>query len=208
VRSNTRVVLPDNSVVWLNTNSTLEYAADFGTATREVSLKGEAFFDVKKDSKSFIVKTDNISIYVKGTRFNVRAYANEADIKTTLEEGKVELQVKGDKDIFTMRPGDQITFNSNLKKITRNTVDPTDYSSWKEERLVFDDTPLRDIILKLENRYNVDIEVDSALAEKERLTMTIEQETIDEVLEFIQLSSGLKYKKDKNQISIYESVNY
>lgn len=201
---NTRIVLPDGSIVWLNTNSTLEYSHDFGLSQREVLLKGEAFFDVKKDDKRFIVKTQDISIHVKGTRFNVRAYADEADIKTTLEEGKVELEVPATNQLYIMQPGEQITVNANLNTITRKTVDPLDFSSWKEEKLVFDDTPLADIVHKLENRFNVNIIIKEAIAQRERLTMTIENETIDEVLEFIHLSSRLKYRKEKNLIFIYE----
>jgi transmembrane sensor len=201
---NTQIVLPDGTLVWLNTNSTLEYAGDFGKETREVVLKGEAFFDVrKKQQQNFIVKTDQLSIRVKGTRFNVRAYEGQ-DANTTLEEGKVELTIAGQHQIYAMRPGDQITVAKNEEKIILQKVDPSDFSAWKEDTLVFDNTPLSEIILKLENRYNVKIIIDKAIAERERLTMTISQETIDEILEMIQLSSRLNYRKEKNQILIYE----
>lgn len=201
---NTRITLPDSSVVWLNTNSTLEYPSTFGTGSREVDLKGEAFFDVKKGKGDFIVNTEKLSVYVKGTKFNVRAYANESDVKTTLQEGKVELKVRGDWEVYTMKPGDQITFNSARKEVIIHEVDPSDYSAWKEDRLVFDNTPLAEIIQKLENRYRVTITVDEVIANRERLTMTIENETLDEVLEFIQLSSRLKYTRMKNHVTIYE----
>ncbi|MBL0744114.1 FecR family protein [Chryseolinea lacunae] len=200
----TRVDLPDGSTVWLNTNSALEYDADFGVTHRKVVLRGEAFFDVEKSSKDFIVSTKTISIYVKGTKFNVRAYADDPDVKTTLEEGKVELKVEGAAELYYMKPGDQITVNADLKKVVVDKVDPTDYSAWKEERLIFDNVPLSEIVMKLENRYTIDIVIDPSLAQREHLTMTIEHESIDEVMELIRLSSQIKYRKEKNQIIIYE----
>jgi len=203
---NTKVFLPDGTAVWLNTNSTLVYGPDFGVTKREVFLKGEAFFDVHKDQKSFIVNAEAFTIRVKGTRFNVQAYTNEENIRTTLEEGSVELLVKGSAsgEKYAMRPGDQISFNAQQHVVTRQTVNPSDYSAWKEERLTFDNTPLADIILKLENRYKVHILINDSLAVRERLTMTIGSESLDEVLEFIQVSSRLKHRKENNNIYIYE----
>jgi ferric-dicitrate binding protein FerR (iron transport regulator) len=201
---NTRILLPDSSIVWLNTNSTLEYAPAFGNTSREVSLKGEAFFDVRKGRHDFIVKTENIRVRVKGTKFNVEAYKNSQSTKTTLEEGKIEFQVKGEDVLYIMKPGDQITLNTQLNKVTFKKVNPVNYSAWKEEQLVFDNTSLNDIVSRLESRYKVRIVVDSLLARRERLTMTIERESLEEVLDMIQLSSRLKVKKEKNQIILYE----
>lgn len=201
---NTRVLLPDGTTVWLNADSKIEFDKDFDVEHRNVALTGEAFFDVTKSSSDFVVNTNHLSIHVKGTRFNVRAYADDQVVKTTLEEGKVELKVKGNDKLYSMQPGDQITFNSKKREIEVNHVDPADFSAWKEDKLIFDDTPLQDIILKLENRYSVDIVIEEHLAKSERLTMTIEHETIEEVLELIRLSSRLRYTINKRQILLYE----
>ncbi|WP_333821085.1 FecR family protein [Ohtaekwangia sp.] len=202
--NNTRIVLPDSSIVWLNQNSTLEYPAEFGTASRDVVLKGEAFFDVRKGRKPFTVKTDNIFIKVKGTRFNVEAFKNEPTVKTTLEEGKVELQVSGAKQVYSMAPGDQVVFNADQQKVTMHRVDPSNFTAWKEDRLVFDNAPLSEVLTKLENRFRVNIRIDERLAKRERLSMTIEDEGLDEVLDLIQLSSRLRAKKDNNTIILFE----
>ena len=203
--NNTRILLPDSSTVWLNANSTLEYTNEFGNTTREVTLKGEAFFDVKKGNKAFIVKTDKIQVHVKGTRFNVEAYKKNATVKTTLEEGKVELHVDGSNKFFTMKPGDQIILNTRLNDVVVKKVNPLDVSAWKEDRLVFENTPLSEVIAKLENRYKVNIKVESKKVLRERLSMTIEQEDIEEVLDLIKLSSRLQIKMDGNEIVLYES---
>lgn len=200
---NASLMLPDSSWVWLNANSSIEYAADF-KQNREVYLRGEAFFDVrKKQTKNFVVKTEHFSIQVKGTRFNVRAY-DPKEQKATLEEGEIELTVKGIDEAYSLHPGDQISINKEERKITLKKVKPTNFSAWKEDKLVFDNASLEEIVAKLENRYQVKISVDSAIAQRERLTMTIEQEPIEDILEMIQLSSMLRYKIENNQITIYE----
>ena len=204
VESKTKVILPDGSIVWLNVNSSVEYDADFGKHSRLVSLRGEAFFDVRKGKKDFIVRTDNLSIQVKGTRFNVNTDDLSGNEKTTLEEGHVVLQINGNKTLYEMIPGDQIAFNRTSNKVFLQKVNPSNYSAWKEAKLIFDNALLADIVKKLENRFKVTIAIDDAIAQRERLTMTIENESIDDVLEFIELSSRLHYRKEKNQIMIFE----
>lgn len=204
IDSKTKLGLPDGSVIWLNTNSSIEYDADFGKSARHVTLRGEAFFDVKKGSKSFIVKTNNLSIEVKGTRFNVNTNDLLGNEKTTLEEGRVVLQINGTGTVYEMSPGDQLAFNRTTNEVILQKVNPSHYSAWKEEKLIFDNVLLADIIKKLENRYQVTISIDEAIAGRERLTMTIEHESIEEVLEFIELSSRLQFKKEKDHILIFE----
>jgi transmembrane sensor len=199
--NNMRILLPDSSFVWLNRHSTLEYAPTFGTANREVHLKGEAFFDVRKNKKQpFIVKAENIQVLVRGTKFNVQAYTAEPAIRTTLEEGKIELYVSGMASHFVMQPGDQITLDTEANKVSRKKVNPANFSAWKEEQLSFDSAPLRDIILQLENRYKVNIVADSSVALSERMSITIENETLEEVLGLIQEVSSIRARKDGNNI--------
>ncbi|MBL0739681.1 FecR family protein [Chryseolinea lacunae] len=195
-----RIRLPDSSFVWLNRNSTLEYAASFGAEHREVLLTGEAFFDVRKNNHPFVVKTNHIQVHVKGTKFNVKAYATDAATKTTLAEGKIELLIDGNQSRYVMHPGDQITLDSDHNKVVRKKVNPANFSAWKEEQLTFDGTPLRDIILQLESRFNVNIVPDANVSLNERLSITVEDETLDEVLDLIQQVSRVKVHKDKNTI--------
>ena len=202
--NNTRILLPDGSLVWLNTNSTLEYPPSFGNSSRIVTLKGEAFFDVKKAGTPFIVQTERLQVFVMGTKFNVQAYKNDPDLKTTLEEGKIQLRVKGEEQFYLMKPGDQITLNTAVHKITLKKVNPSNFTAWKEDELVFDNTELGEIAAKLENRYKVRLSVDSVLAKRERLTMTIEHESLEEVLDMIRISSHLKVRTEDGKIILYE----
>lgn len=203
-RNSIQIVLPDSSIVWLNSYSSLVYPTAFDKQSRDVTLKGEAFFDVKKGKKPFIVHTQNMQVRVKGTRFNVEAYTNNPSAKTTLEEGKVELSVTNSNKKYILKPGEQIIFNAPLNKISLRKVKVDNFLAWKEKQLVFDNTPLEEIIPKLENRFSVAISADDELATTERLSLTIENETLDEVLELVKLASRLKVKKEKGQIILYE----
>jgi transmembrane sensor len=195
--------LPDGSQIWLNKNSLIEYRAGFGTSHRVLNLRGEGFFDVVKTNSPFIVQAGDAQILVRGTKFNVQNL-NGSGVKTTLEEGKVELRLEGKDDVYVMLPGDQIVLNKEQNKVVLGKVDPSNYTAWKEERLVFDNAPLGQIILKLENRFGVMIEVDEVIAKRERLTMTIGEEDLVEILELIQLSSNLKMKEVDDHFVLYE----
>lgn len=123
--SRSNVVLPDGSEVWLNSGSRLTYNDDFGKSNREVSLLGEAFFDVAHSKKSdFRVKTSDLVIKVLGTRFNVKSYPEEHVIETTLVEGKIELEEIGDKSSLQhiiMTPNQKLIY----KKKAENFADKT-----------------------------------------------------------------------------------
>ncbi len=201
--TNIGLYLPDSTHVWLNKNSTLEYPSSFGNTSRLVVLKGEAFFDVQKNGTPFIVQTEKVQVLVKGTRFNIQAYGQESSVKTTLEEGKVELKVGNHTDHYVMKPGDQITLDKPMNQITRRKVDPSNYTAWKESRLIFDNVSLKDMAAKLENRYRIDFTIERKTAESERFSMTIENESLEEILELLQLSSDLQISTDNNRIVIY-----
>ena len=112
--SRTQIQLPDGSVVRLNSSSSLTYDKNFGKNIREVSLTGEAFFDVTKDSSHpFIIHTNVIDIKVLGTAFNVKSYPNDANTETSLIRGKVEVTVKN-------RANEKIYLAPNEKLVVAN----------------------------------------------------------------------------------------
>jgi transmembrane sensor len=197
-----RLVLPDGTVVWLNANSSIQYASGFGTAARKVILQGEAFFDVAKTGIDFIVQTENLSIQVKGTRFNVAAFGSGKEC-ATLEEGRVVLKVK-DGDVFDMRPGEQVTFDHQSNAVSLKTVNPMDYSVWKEDPLEFRQASLREILRAVEARYHVTIQIEDRIATRENISMTIQEETLEEVLELIGISASLRYDIQGKEVRIYE----
>ena len=186
----TNFTLPDGSSVWLNSGSTISYPHKF-KKERSVTLLGEAFFDVKKDSKSFIVSTHYGDVEVKGTAFNLKAFANDI-FETTLERGFVLVKSKKSKRNVLLKPGMQAVDDQKELKVFQ--VETELYTSWKDGKLIFRNEYLPDVARKLERWYNIKINI----AEDENLseiwfTGTIEFESISEVLELIKTTSSINY---------------
>lgn len=189
----TNFTLPDGSVVWLNSGSTLSYPSKFST-NRPVTLVGEAYFEVAKNSKPFIVSTDYGDVEVKGTSFNVKAYSDDNSFETTLEEGIVAFKVKNTQAEVTLKPGEQV-----LKTANGYSVKPVEtkyFTSWKDGRLIFYKEPFSSFIKKLERWYNVKIEYADPNLDELWYTGTIEMESISEVMEMISVAAPISYDFD------------
>ena len=100
------LLLPDGTNVWLNAGTSLRYPVAFKGKSREVELNGEAYFEVSKSEKPFVVKTDRCDVEVLGTTFDVEAYADETEFRTTLYEGAMQLQAAGASEKVVLHPGD------------------------------------------------------------------------------------------------------
>ncbi len=186
----TNITLPDGSLVWLNSGSTLSYPTNF-SKSRLVTLVGEAYFEVEKNDKPFIVSTDYGDVEVKGTSFNVKAYTDDNSFETTLEEGVVAFKVKKAENEVTLKPGEQVMKNTN--GFTVKQVETKYFTSWKDGKLLFNREPFPDFITKLERWYNVKIEYSDPKLDELWYTGTIEMESISEVMEMISKAAPVTY---------------
>ena len=186
----TNYTLPDGSIVWLNSGSTFSFPAEF-QKTRSVNLVGEAFFEVEKDSKPFIVATNHGTVKVKGTSFNVKAYADDNDFETTLEKGSVVFKVKNAGNEVTLKPGEQVSKTESGYTVKK--VETKYFTSWKEGKLLFNREPFPSFIKKLERWYNVKIEYSDPKLNDLWYTGTIEMESISEVMEMISKAAPVSY---------------
>jgi transmembrane sensor len=152
------ITLYDGTKVWLNSGTTLRYSNKFGNDERNVSLDGEAFFEVTKNKTPFKVKLKNSEVEVLGTTFNAVSYTDENYSQVTLVEGKVNLNNLNGSVIAELKPSEQINIDDISKKATIGKVETNFYTSWTEGKIVFDDEKLSDIARKLERWYNVDIQ--------------------------------------------------
>ncbi len=109
--SRSAVIMPDGSKIWLNAGSKIKYDRHFDIDSREVFLEGEAYFDVKKTKRPFIVYTSHISIHVLGTRFNVKSYPDEDNIETTLVEGNIRIESKKSNKPVFLKPREKLTYH-------------------------------------------------------------------------------------------------
>lgn len=187
----TSTALPDGSLVWLNSGSSLSFPAGFGK-NRPVILNGEAYFEVVKSDTPFIVSTSYGNVEVKGTSFNVKAFPDDNSFETTLVEGSVVVRDKNTSDEVTLRSGQQAVTNK-IGFYVQN-VETNLFTSWKEGKLIFRSEYLPVVARRLERWYNVKIELDN----DKRLTEiwysgTIEMESFTEVLELLQVTAPITY---------------
>lgn len=191
--SRTSFTLPDGSTGWLNSKSVLRYKVDFNN-DRKVELEGEAFFDVKSDSrKPFVVDAGDISVKVHGTRFNVSSWTDEDKIEVVLEEGKIELMQDDSDSTWFLKPNELAIIDRAGKNIITETVEPNKYLSWTEGKLVFRNDPLAVVEKRLERWYNVDVDVSGSFAQDFRLRATFVDESLEEVLEILKKSLKVDY---------------
>jgi len=189
--------LPDGTMVWLNSGTTLTYSADFSPSNRIIKLDGEAFFSVKKDGRHpFLVKTAAINIKVLGTLFNVEAYNdNLHQVNTTLVNGKVEIDNTDNQKLADLLPGQIGRFNEQDGKLNITKVDTSFYTNWKEGFIMFNNTPLEEITLKMERWYNVKFVFRNPRLKKVNYSGTILRgKPIDQILEIMKITANINYK--------------
>ncbi len=201
-----QMVLPDNSIVYLNAGSQLKYTVEGIKGKREVFLDGEAWFDVtKNEKKPFVVHTPFYDVNVLGTQFNVKAYKNDAEITTTLEEGSVQVTSSENfklSEPTALQPGEQLVYNTQNKTINVKKVETRMFTAWKDNKLIFINMNLKELFVLLERKYGVDIEVTNDLILDYHYDGTIKDETILEVLDLLKETLPVKYKIEGQTIFI------
>lgn len=151
-----RLILPDGTQVWLNSDTRLKFYDNFIGGTREVELAGEAYFDVvRNDEAPFIVKTGGMDIRVLGTEFNISAYEDEETIAATLVSGSIEA-VFEDAATIKVAPGHRVTYGRNDGLTGYAEVSPFIYSAWKDDKVMFYHTRMSDVAEQLSRWYDVE----------------------------------------------------
>lgn len=191
-------VLPDGTKIWLNSSSSLTYPSRFQGQTREVTLDGEAYFDVAGNAeKPFIVHTGKSSVKVLGTQFNVDAYSSNGFTTTTLVEGSVEFSYQNEDNIsrtILLKPNEQICYDKkNSQTQIAETYVPKDIA-WKNGQIVLKETPLLDILWILRKRFNVEFIIKDSTFYNYSFTGVFTNQQIERVLEHFKRSSGIHYK--------------
>lgn len=221
--SRSQIVLPDGSKVWLNAGSTLDYPKQFNGKTRAVQLQGEAYFEVAKNANQpFIVHTKTFDIKVLGTGFNVRAYPNEDSAITSLIHGSVEVITGGkEKRSILLKPNEKITLATTItaQQLTEKTDVPETVlldvvpekmmliddsvqqeTAWVNNKLAFKKTPLAKVAQELENWFGTEIRFRNEEKKKLNFTGVFEKESLDEILQILELTKTAHYKKDSSGI--------
>jgi len=201
----TNIVLPDSSLVWLNSGSTLSFNNNFEKSGRNLKLEGEAYFSVKKNKDSpFTVKTHDVEVEVLGTEFDLKAYPEENIVSATLVKGSLRINSGSHQKLI--KPNQKVTYSKEYKQMSLNELtDTKPETEWKEGRLVFRNESLADLQLKLERWFDVEIVFADEAVKEKRFTGILQRESILEAVSYFALSKHVAYKFKGNKIIFYSN---
>lgn len=205
------VMLPDQTEVVLNRYSSLTYPERFRGKDRKVKLQGEAYFEVSKDAAHpFKVEAEAVMVQVLGTHFNVEAYPEDTQVKTTLLEGSVAVSLIGKvEERLVLSPSESAIYNKEEKSLT---LHPEENASeeivWRNGTLLFKGIPLQEIARQLSNAFHTDIRIEDANLQNYRMTATFSDgETLEEILSLLCRNQKFGYTKTNNSITITQKLN-
>ena len=188
--------LSDGTAVLLNNNSSLNYPETFEGKVREVTLSGEAFFSVTKDTRPFIIMTTNAKTTVLGTEFDV--WARGVKTRVIVKEGRVNLAAKKENGGVILTKDQQSVVDSSLKPTQPQKVESLYLLGWMENKLVFDKSPLSEVIDELGRFYGVKVSLASENLKTYSLTGSFKNGSADSAITMICLALDLKYEKQNN----------
>lgn len=195
-----QLLLPDNTKVWLNAESTIKFPAVFCGKERKIELSGEAYFEVAHNQEMpFRVLVEGTEIEVLGTHFNVNGYNDRNDVNTTLLEGSVKL--KNSKNEAMLRPG-QSGISSATGGMKVKNVDVEDAVAWKNGYFVFQDEDIYSIMAKVARWYDVDVEFRGNMKDKGFFGKVNRYDNINELLKNMELTREVQFKIEGRRVVV------
>lgn len=192
-----QVLLADGTKVWLHNNTSLNYRRRSFGGNREVSLDGEAFFDVSHDARHpFVVQMDGVKLTVYGTKFNIHNMEEQDKVQISLIEGSVGLETSWENR--KMRPGETALFDRKTNTLQIESGDVNFDCLWAQKQIVFNQKTLGYISRYLSKWYNVEIELAPELTDKYLYTFTLRDEPLEEIMRLIARINPVYYQFDEN----------
>lgn len=198
-----KLILSDGTRVWLNSQSILRYPVNFTDKERLVYLEGEAYFDVAYDDKCpFIVNTrTEVNVQVLGTAFNIRAYPDEAQIETVLEQGSVKMWQYSNS--VTLVPGTKGVFNKNNGEFSTQEVNTELYTAWYKGQYVFEEETIENILTRLSRWYDIHVFFADQKARNMVFSGSIRKYgTIHQFLQAVEMTGGIRFQVKGNTIIV------
>jgi ferric-dicitrate binding protein FerR (iron transport regulator) len=231
------VILSDGTEVILNAGSQLRYDNRFGEKARRVALTGEAYFKVATNpEKPFMVATPDFTVKAYGTEFNVKSYMDETTTAATLIEGSISVVLNNQssrrqKELY-LKPNEQLILSKNAaatpsvnsasesspepnvltrqpkgKLIISKNIEPQLFTAWVYDKIQVKSVSLKELAIRLERKYNVKIHIEDEQLKELKFTGTLENETIEQVMHALELSSPLKFRIDDREIWLTSTQN-
>lgn len=196
------IVLPDGTKVWLNADTKLKYPLTFASDQRQVSLDGEAYFEVSTDlNRPFIVSSKGQTIEVLGTHFNVESYPGEPYVKTTLLEGSVK--VLTEKSAKILKPGEQAVLTKDDFFV--HQIDVEEVIDWQQGDFIFRHQSLEELMKRISRWYQIDVDFGKDVDEKQTFSGQISRyKNLSEVITSLESTSNLQFIREKSKITIIQ----
>lgn len=201
-----KVVLPDSSVVWLNSGSKIIYPKDFDSDKRRVSFEGEGYFDVVKNPEwpMEVITPKGMKIEVLGTKFHIKSYDNDEEEQATLFSGRIDVsKFTGSKkvlDLKILKPRESLKFTEQGGIVLTPVADTTKKVAWKRGELLFDQTPMPEVIKMLERWHGFEIIVEDPAVLSYKFTADFSSESIVQILELFHFTSPLDYTVENHKV--------
>lgn len=194
------VVLSDGSKVWLNATSSIKFPAAFAKDERRVEVKGEAYFEIEKDSsRPFYVKNGSSEIKVLGTHFNVMAYPDEYRSELTLLEGAVQFTKSGNSEL--LKPGKQILYTESSTETKQRDANIEEVMAWKNDLFVFNNTNIDEIMKELMRWYDVKIKYEGEKPDISFTGVIPRNANVSKVLKALELTGDVVFGIENNVIT-------
>lgn len=190
------VALPDGTVVTLNANSRMSYEGDFKGVSRNVSLEGEAFFNVTRDvDRPFVISVSDATVEVLGTSFNVDAYPASENVTVNVSTGRVAFRKTNSSDEIILEKGMYGLLDRKTNALNSYAAITGNPDYWRTGILKYTDLPLREVVADLNKNFDLQIEIDDSKIGGCRFTSSFDHPQLDEVLEILTLTMNLTLEK-------------
>jgi transmembrane sensor len=197
------ITLPDGSRVTLNANSRISFASEFNTATREVTLEGEAFFDVTRNpQKPFIINAREAKVEVLGTSFNVRAYQAQENLEVVVQTGTVKVSVAEVQKEVMLQAGDRGVFARANMSLVQTTNADINFLAWKTQQIIFMETDLRTVVETLNRTYQANIRIAADIPTTCAVTVTFDKQSLEAVLNVLKTTLNLTLQNESGGVVI------
>lgn len=198
-----KLLLPDGSTVWLNAHSVLQYVKNFEGEIRLLKLNGEAFFEVTRNPKKpFVVESVNSSVKVLGTSFNYKAYDLDEENILIVNTGRVEFSDIDNTKKSILEKGEKVEYSVANKFIKKSVNNNKNFLSWKTGVLVFENETFENIINEISGFYNQTFTITNPTLKSIRLTVTFDNQNLQNVLKVIELTMNCSFKETSDKIFI------
>lgn len=195
------LILPDQTKVWLNAESSVSYPSVFSGTERNVTLTGEAYFEVAKDKQHpFKVKAGSAEVKVLGTHFNIMSYDNEGQMQISLAEGSVRVDLANDSRILS--PGQQALIKAGTSRIILKQIEIDEAIDWKNGLFQFDNAPIDQVMRQIKRWYNVEVIYQGAKPDLFITGMISRSNKVSKILDLIEAAGGVNFEIGDKQIIV------